>query len=101
MCLMRIFHKLSNVINLTCKRHRREFHPLRLIPVILQFKTNTLMSRKNCEIWVPVALCLVYPLDLVLRLSVHSAIFFRRSSGLDFIPLPRYHFCNACKTEQV
>jgi len=73
------------VINLTTyERHRREFDPL--IPIILQFKTNTFMSSKNGEIWVPVALCLVYTSGLVLGLSMHSAAFFS--------------FCNACKTEQ-
>jgi len=44
------------------------------------------MSSKNGEIWVPVALCLVYTSGLVLGLSMHSAAFFS--------------FCNACKTEQ-
>lgn len=81
------------MINLTtCKRHRREFHPLRIILVVLQFKTNTSTNSKNCEICIFVALCLVHPLGLVLWLRMHSVVFCRRSSSLDFIPLPCYHF---------
>lgn len=84
------------MINLTpC--NRREFQPLRLIPVILLFKTNASTKSKTGKIIIFVALCLVHPLGLVWWLRMHSVVFCGKRSGLDFIPLPCYHFVKLVK----